>query len=532
MIHTNFVKMLGLLALVGVFLYITPLYLWPALAVITIAVVTRRVLIALAFGVYIAALIITKGNLVGAAQLSVSRFIGEALAKDHVYIFIFLLNLGFLIELMTHAGAMLAYTRTLGMWLKNRRSVETTSLILSSLFFVDDYLSNLLVGNIMRPLIDAYGIARVKLAYLLDSVAASLCVIIPATSWVAMILVQLQVSGISENIDKNPLIQADPYFVYLSLIPFLFYPVLSVLGAWLVVQGGVRWGLMKEFEDEVDGHQRVTVLETADEGSLLDFIIPIGSFIAALIVGILKTGNYYLFGGTHSLIQAVQTADIFGVLLYSSIIANCFALLWYAIQRKNMGSLIIHSVKQAFNLMKNSLLLLSLAWTLSSFFRFELQAGQQLATYLHAIPFKSLIPFLIFLLSTMISSITGTAWGTISLLFPLVVPLIVSLNDTTVALITMPLLLPSLAAVISGAIAGGQISPIADSACMASMSAGVPLLDHIQTQQQYVIPVWLGTITGYILVVVLPWSLHARLMISWVTALSMLIVFNVYANKS
>jgi Na+/H+ antiporter NhaC len=407
--------------------------------------------------------------------------------------------------------------------------VQTTSLLLSALFFVDDYLSNLLVGNIMRPLVDSYGISRVKLAYLLNSMAASFCVLIPATSWVAMILVQLQVSGIAEQLDKNPLIQADPYVAYLSFMPFLFYPALTVFGAWFVVQFGIRWGLMEQFEKRSESHE--VIEDNGVEGSLLDFAIPLGFFVGSLMIGVLFSGGYYLFGGNNSLLEAVQKADIFAVLFYSSLSAVFATLIWYGLKKNNISHLVIHAFKQAIGIVKNSLLLLSLAWTLSSFFRFELQAGQQLAAYLQAVPFKELIPVLVFVLSAGISAITGTAWGTIGLLFPLVVPLVASLNAPAAAILTMPLLLPSLAAVISGSIAGGQISPIADSVCMSSMSAGTPLLDHVQTQQQYVVPIWIATVVAYVLVVVLPFTSMINLCITWVTAFTIVMGFHLIKNK-
>ncbi len=530
MFRKNVAYLIGIVALTGLSLYLTPVYLWPAIAVVSIAVASRRVLFALATGVIIAAIIISKGNFVAGLQLAVTRFWAEATAKDHVYIFGFLLNLGFLIELMTHAGAMRAYTRTIGEWLKTRRSVQTTSLLLSSLFFIDDYLSNLLVGNIMRPLVDIYGISRVKLAYLLNSMAASFCVLIPATSWVAMILVQLQISGITEHTDKNPLILADPYIAYLSFMPFLFYPALTVFGAWFVVQFGISWGLMERFERRAETHASND--DSGVEGSLLDFAVPLGTFIGAIIFGVGFTGGYYLLGGQYSFLEAVQKADIFAVLFYASLIAVAAALGWYSLRKNNMGKITGIAFLQAISVVKNSLLLLSLAWTLSSFFRFELQAGQQLAAYLQAVPFRELIPVLVFLLSAGISAITGTAWGTIGLLFPLVIPLVSSLNAPAIAVLTMPLLLPSLAAVISGSIAGGQISPIADSVCMSAMSAGAPLLDHVQTQQQYVIPVWIATIVAYFLVVFLPFGSLINVTISWILALCIVVSFHLLKNKA
>ena len=57
--------------------------------------------------------------------------------------------------------------------------------MLGVLIFVDDYFNCLTVGSVMRPVTDRQNVSRAKLAYLIDSTAAPICIIAPVSSWAA-----------------------------------------------------------------------------------------------------------------------------------------------------------------------------------------------------------------------------------------------------------------------------------------------------------------------------------------------------------
>jgi Na+/H+ antiporter NhaC len=53
--------------------------------------------------------------------------------------------------------------------------------------FIDDYFNSLVVGSVSQPLTDRFQVSRAKLAYLLDSTASPVCVLMPISSWGAYI---------------------------------------------------------------------------------------------------------------------------------------------------------------------------------------------------------------------------------------------------------------------------------------------------------------------------------------------------------
>jgi Na+/H+ antiporter NhaC len=92
-----------------------------------------------------------------------------------------------------------------------------------------------------------------------------------------------------------------------------------------------------------------------------------------------------------------------------------------------------------------------------------------------------LLPAVVFVVAAATAFATGTSFGTMAILIPLVVPLGLSLQGGEVG----PVLLASLAAVLSGAIMGDHASPISDTTVLSALGAGVDLMTHVRTQLPY-----------------------------------------------
>jgi tetracycline resistance efflux pump len=509
--------------------------LLPPIAVLITAIITRRVMISLAVGIIFACLLATHFDVLGAISLGAHRLLSEMTSADHLYTFGFLFLLGILIELMTHSGSLHAYTRLIGKYISTPRGMQLSSLSLSHIFFLDDYLNTLMVGTIMKPLADKMQVARAKLAFLLNSMSAPLCVIIPASSWVAMILVQLQSSGISEEASKA-LVVADPFIVYLSLICYLFYPAYIMLTAWLIVWNGWSFGPMERLERIAQNEKAESSSDFSEDGqaSIIDMLIPIATFMVALVIGLLYSGHSRIVGGTEPLLKALQLANVFACLFAAVTLALAVTILLY-LQR---GFLTTHAFLeltwQGIMLMKNSFFVLLFAWTFGSLLKNELQTGVYLASALLSSLAVWILPVMTFNTAVFISSAIGSAWGTIAIMFPLVVPMGVTYAGA-VALDALTLIAPLLAASISGAVAGGHFSPIADAAFIASLSAHAHHLEHVYSQMFYSIPALLSTYFAYLLSgILLIYNVPHVCVISFLAGLVLLIVLlylNVLAKR-
>ena len=65
--------------------------------------------------------------------------------------------------------------------IKGRRGAKLLAASLVFVTFIDDYFHSLAVGAIARPVTDRFKVSRAKLAYILDSTAAPMCVMMPVS---------------------------------------------------------------------------------------------------------------------------------------------------------------------------------------------------------------------------------------------------------------------------------------------------------------------------------------------------------------
>lgn len=483
----------------------------PPLIVILSAAITRHVIASLFAGIISATAIYTISAHVSPFTYLFNAFLQIITNPDKITLFVFLAVLGTVIELMTRSGGVAAYTSFVRRFVTNRRQAEVSSLLISCVFFLDDYLNSLTTGAIMRPLTDAFAVPRAKLAYLINSMSSPLCPLIPLSSWAAMIIGNLQISGISDHGMANTLINADPLMAYLAAIPFMFYAIFIIISAFIVVWGRLSFGAMHRQEviaqesGNLFGGKNIPSTKRATEptgGSLADFFVPIICFIASTLFFLLYTGQSHLLGGTNSFVETLRTADtMFSLLsasLFTLVVICIMNTLRHVFSIKKIGLAAIDGVM----LMKNSLIVLLLAFTFGYMINNDLQSGAYLANIISASLPLALLPLIIFGLATITTASTGSSWGTIAILMPLTVKTLASLSAGAAPFVitSVPLLLPSLGALVAGSVAGAHFSPITDATVVSAMSAGAYHLDHVKTMMAYALPALLGSCLSFLII--------------------------------
>lgn len=485
--------------------------LLPPVFVLICAALSHNVIVSLILGIVSAALIATNFNIIDTLLLIKTTFILKASDLSSLYLFGFLIILGIIIEMMTHSGGITAYTKVLHRYVKDKRSAETTSLLLSIIFFIDDVMNALTVGAIMRPITDAMRIPRAKLAFLINSVVAALCVIIPASTWVAMILGTLQESGISDKLADHPIIYADPLYTYLATIPFIFYALFIVFTAWFVVWKNISFGLMRQqeliaqetgnvFGGKPPRHEKPLVQH--GKGTVAGFFIPIGTFIIGMIILLFYSGDAVLLGGSNSLMIALQKANPFWSLFMASVLSMIVSVIYFLVTKQ----LNLHEIKEnsyhGFMLTKDSILILFFSYNFAWLLTVNLQAGVYLAQSVSGILPLFILPLAIFLVSSATAASIGSSWGTILVIVPLTVTMLAALShgETPLALSIVPQFYATLGAIIAGSIAGAHFSPITDATVMASTATGCYHMDHVQTQITYATPAFIGTCLAYLVI--------------------------------
>jgi len=303
----------------------------------------------------------------------------------------------------------------------------------------------------------------------------------------------------------------------IATIPFIFYSFFLVASVLFIVKRNYSFGPMYEQEKIAQETGNLfggkdplkNTLKDQDESiqsSLLDFLVPVISLLLCVLLGLLYSGNYYLFGGDQTFVQAVKHTDIFFSLFIGSVGAIITSIIFFIINKKLTVQEIPYIIKTGFELMGESIVVLFLAWTFSTLLREDLKTGNYLAQLLIGSVSVQWLPLLFFIASSIISIGSGSSWGTFSVMIPLGIPMLITfLNvSTPISPDAVPLLFPLLGAIFAGSIIGDHISPIASTTIMVATSTSTYLMDHVKTQFYYALPAIISTFFAYTLLAFLP----------------------------
>ncbi|MDD3642270.1 MAG: Na+/H+ antiporter NhaC family protein, partial [Candidatus Krumholzibacteria bacterium] len=364
-----------------------------------------------------------------------------------------------------------------------------------------------------RPLTDRLRISREKLSYIVDSPAAPVTALAVITSWIGFQISLLDQSFAALGVDRNPL------GAFVSAIPYGFYPLLAVLFVLFVIVSGRDFSLMLAAERRARSTGKVsseTAVPLSDldaesiapaphaRPSLLSGVVPIGVVVFGAFAGLVWTGRSAVLaagGSPPTLLTALRESDSFTSLLWGSF-AGCLAASLIALGRRLLS---LTETVQAFvngiRSMMTAIIILVLAWSIGTVCT-EIRTADYLVHRLSGVISPPFLPTIVFLLAMGISFSTGTSWGTMSILTPIVIPLAygTAAGAGLAGPSFEPVLLGSIAAILSGAVFGDHCSPISDTTIMSSMASGADHIDHVRTQLPYALTVGAVSLAaGYIL---------------------------------
>ena len=217
------------------------LSLLPLVATLILAFVTRSALIAMLVGTFSGTLMLGSAPGVGLNELFQAS-LGNA---DFIWICQIVILIGILFELFKRAGVLGALAQKFAGSAGNRRRVELSAWGMGFVI-VDDYFSPLLTGAVMRPMSDRARIPREKLAFILDSTTASVCILVPFTAWGAYLASLIAAQGAAVGSVEQGLA------VFIGAIKYNWYPMLMLLFTLLICAGLIPdFGPMRKAERRV-----------------------------------------------------------------------------------------------------------------------------------------------------------------------------------------------------------------------------------------------------------------------------------------
>lgn len=470
--------------------------LFPPVIAIGLALITKEVYSSLFVG-------ILSGGIIYAAA-SGTGFEGtfKAVVQDglitnlsnayNVGILVFLVVLGIIVVLMNKAGGSRAYGEWAAAHIKGRRGAALSTFFLGVLIFVDDYFNCLTVGSVMRPITDKHNISRSKLAYLIDSTAAPICIIAPISSWAAA------VSGTVEGVNGISL--------FINTIPYNLYAFLTILMVIFISVSDTDYGPMKIHEDNAKNGDIFTTQNNTYEqdaqpvterGRVIDLILPVAVLIVFCVVGMIYTGGF--FSGT-DFVTAFANCDAAYGLSLGSISALIVIIAYYMLRRVLKFNECMDSIAAGFKQMVPAILILTFAWTLKTMTN-HLEVGAFVSGVVQsATALSVLLPVILFVVAIGLAFATGTSWGT----FGILIPIVTSVFEAELANVSQTGEIPSMviiciSACLAGAVCGDHCSPISDTTIMASTGAQCDHVNHVSTQLPYALTVAAVCVVGYLL---------------------------------
>lgn len=527
----------------------------PPLLALALALITKEVYSSLTIGVFVGMVIYQFTlNGVGVDQL-VTAFtdVPNAMAlqiADNGALLLFLALLGALTVVIATAGGSRAYAEWVSAHIKNARAAQVLTGLLGIIIFVDDYFNCLTVGAVMRPVTDRFHVSHEKLAWIIDSTAAPVCIIAPVSSWA------VAVGGYLGDDGFSTFVQSIPYNFYALLtIFFVFFMLITNKNDYgpmraaeeeakssegAAAEGGKlleklsSMGLSDQAEADPDDHTNLesVVTEQADieqsasaaideykgldiseKGKVYDLIVPILVLIFFSILGMMYTGGF--FEGV-DFATAVGENPV-GGLCIGATVALCVAGAMFLPRGLTTLSGFVESVSEGVRSMVGAIMILALAWSLGGCCRYMLGTGDFVSSFLNSLGVSlAILPCIIFLVAGFIGFAMGTSWGTIALILPIVVGVF---NEGD------PLFLVAVGATLAGAVYGDHISPISDTTILSSAGAKCNHLRHVATQLPYATTVmvvcfvcyivagftgnpWISLVLGAVLIVVAVKILH------------------------
>ena len=463
--------------------------LLPPIVAIVLALISKEVYSSLFLGCLVGALLVSNfrpwETLVQLVEGD-NGIVTTVSDSGNIAIIVFLVVLGIMVDLMNKTGGSEAFGRWATKTVHTRAGAQLMTMLLGVLIFIDDYFNCLTVGAVMRPVTESHHISRAKLAYVIDSTAAPVCMIAPVSSWAAA------VSGYVQSDSVNGI------HLFVAQIPWNYYCLLTLLMIVVISILNIDYGpmLTHEYNAQVKDDLFTTPerpfagaddYETGSKGksSVIDLILPVVVLIATCIIGLIYTGGYFdtESGNYHAFTSAFSDASSGAGLAIGSMLALVFTYVYYWLRGSIGFEKSFESVPQGFIQMISPILILSFAWTLCGLTRYGMNSADFVISAMSgAGSLAKFLPAMIFIIGAAIGFATGTSWGTIGIMAPIVVQ--VFNYDQQPVLCTI-----GLAAACAGGVMGDHCSPISDTTIMASAGAHCYHLNHVFTQIPYALTV-------------------------------------------
>ncbi|SCK00999.1 Uncharacterized conserved protein [uncultured Eubacterium sp.] len=380
------------------------LSLLPVLCILVIAVTTKRTLFAMVCGLSVAAAVLAGAN--GGFVNSWFSYAYASMTNESLQWLILVVGMfGMLIVLFERSHAVKDFGIWAGKFIKTEKQSLFGTAFLGIIIFLDDYLNNLAVGTTMKGITDRLKIPRTQLAYVVNTVAAPVCILIPLSSWAVYFAALLKTGGVT--------VDGSGMGAYLRALPFTFYAWLAVIVVILQIIGIIpKIGpIKKDYERaKATGDVFPEGTDLAELGIDEDDVLPEGykahpwNFLIPLIVMIAVTllmDTEVLYGSAAGVIVAFVLYLIQKRMGFKDLLTCCYDGIM------SMGFVMVLSV---------------LAFAVQAA-NIDLGLANYVISVTEPIMKGAFLPAVVFLVCGVYAYATGCFWDLAAIILPIVIPL-------------------------------------------------------------------------------------------------------------
>jgi len=429
----------------------------PPLVAIVVVFWKKEVILALLLAILSAEclLLINAGQSLWLMPIeAIERIVSVASDTGNLRILLFSVLIGGVLSLMRDSGGLSAMVQRLvdsGIATSARRAAGLT-FCTGVMVFIESNLSVLTSGILARGLFDKFNMSRARLAYIIDSTSAPVCILILLNGWGAFVLALLEQYELP----------ASSASILWGTVPLNLYAIITLLLVIYTIVTGRTHGAMANEEAKVAETDSEVASYPPSKARFM--LLPLLTLVVSMLGFMWWTGQGVLAQGSGS--RSV---------LYATLLSMVVASVLLITHRQMNHHQVVRSAFTGMGEILPLVTIVLLSLTLGASLK-VLGTGVFVAGVVgEHLPLTLIVPVL-FITGAVISFTTGTSWGTFAILIPIGVPLIQTLG-----------LPPSLviAAILGGGIFGDHCSPISDTTAVSSLAAGCDLLTHVKTQLPY-----------------------------------------------
>lgn len=467
--------------------YYGVLSLLPALIAILLAFITKNVIISLFLGALTGVFVITGMQPLDSVTTLIGDYIFVQLTDSYnAAVIALLVFIGGFVSLMENSGGAVAFAKSVSKFINTRVKAQLATWIGGIIIFFSDIGTPLIIGPIFESTYDKLKISREKLAWILDSTATPVAVLIPFIGWGIYIM-----GLINQEFTRLDIAESD-LSAFMNAWPYFIYPILAVLIVPLVVILKRDFGPMKPAEKRtVEKEERYWSNSTPLRRPATDISSENGShpMLIWLPLVVLMVTLFGLLIPQGFPFEAIE-GSAFRIALSTAYLFASITLIVLMLAFK------VKKFKETFDIytngmqrMVNVIVIIVLAWAIGTVME-EMGTANYIVQVIDGNVSLTLVPLLIFIVGAVMAFASGTSWGTFAIMLPIAIPIAAELDISIYICI---------GAVISAGIFGDHCSPISDSTILSSTGAGSDHIDHVKTQ----LPIALlnGTVTAISLLI-------------------------------